>query len=582
MINKNTFIIYPTPKKIEFFEGTSSKNSAIEEVIKKYKNNEEYEITIHNDTVKISGSPVGIFRAKSTLKQIMEQSEVRIPNLKIHDSPDFPVRGVMLDISRCKIPTMETLYQIIDMLADLKINQLQLYVEGFSFAYKSYPQVWKNNTPVTGEEIEEIDKYCKERYIELVPNQNSFGHMGPWLAREEFRYLAECPDGFEFHGSFIPTPLCLNPLDNRSFELVRTLYDDILPHYTSDKINVGCDETLELGKGKSKDECERIGEGRVYKDFLMKIYENIKARGKTMMFWGDIILSHPELISELPSDLIALNWGYMSTQPTEESCKRFKEAGIPYYTCPGTASWNSIWGQTDQMVKNIDNATRYGHKHGAIGVLNTDWGDNGHWQYQPVSYAGFAYGAAMSWNFRKRPDNYKNLPVYLNKFIFKDENEVMGTLVLEAGLYHNVEQIHQRNITNLVNVLYSPMEETRMLNGTTTEYIALELYRYIDRIMYTLDNARMKCPDARLIYDEYYNSGRILKYACHVAAYKMGYYGLLETYPDSAMTKDEYKKVLIGMQDVIEKEHRRLWLARNRAGGLDESLRLMMKVLPDN
>lgn len=575
-------LIYPTPKKVEYMEGTSKKTSEIVKIHKEYKNEEEYRIEIKDDTIKLFGSDVGLFRAETTLKLILSQCNLRIPNLKIKDSPDFSVRGVMLDISRSKIPSMDTLYHIIDILADLKINQLQLYIEGFSFAYESFPDVWKDQTPVKGEEILEIDRYCRERYIELVPNQNSFGHMGPWLAREEFKDLAECPEGFEFQGTFIPTPLCLNPLDDRSFDFVKTLYDDLLPYFSSDKFNVGCDETLELGKGKSKSLCEEVGVGRVYKNFLMKIYEDVKRRGKTMMFWGDIILSYPELIPELPKDVIALNWGYLSTQPTEASCKIFKEANIPFYTCPGTASWNSIWGQTDQMITNIDNAARYGKKHGAIGLLNTDWGDNGHLQYLPVSYAGFAYGAAMSWNTRKRSENYNNLPRYLNKFIFEDESELMGNLVLEAGLYHTYEEIKQNNITNLVRVLYSPLDEKESVKGTTSEHIASRIYPYINKILYSLNETKMKCKDENLIIDEYINSGRMLKFACHLACYKLGYYGLLDSFPDSDMTKDEFKSVLLGMQETIMDEHKRLWKIRNRKGGLEDSLRVVTKILPDN
>jgi len=234
------------------------------------------------------------------------------------------------------------------------------------------------------------------------------------------------------------------------------------------------------------------------------------------------------------------------------------------------------------MITNIDNAARYGKKHGAIGLLNTDWGDNGHLQYLPVSYAGFAYGAAMSWNTRKRSENYNNLPRYLNKFIFEDESELMGNLVLEAGLYHTYEEIKQNNITNLVRVLYSPLDEKESVKGTTSEHIASRIYPYINKILYSLNETKMKCKDANLIIDEYINSGRMLKFACHLACYKLGYYGLLDSFPDSDMTKDEFKSVLLGMQETIMDEHKRLWKIRNRKGGLEDSLRVVTKILPDN
>ena len=158
---------------------------------------EEYKIIISEDKVEIyAKGDLGFFRANSTLKQIFDSAEV--PCLEIHVWPTVENRGMMLDISRSKIPTLETILKLVDFFADLKINQLQLYMEGYPFAYKSYPQVWKDTTPLTPEEIKFLDKYCKEKYITLIPNQNCFGHMSPWLIREEFKHLAECPDGFIF------------------------------------------------------------------------------------------------------------------------------------------------------------------------------------------------------------------------------------------------------------------------------------------------------------------------------------------------------------------------------------------------
>ena len=73
------------------------------------------------------------------------------------------------------------------------------------------------------------------------------------------------------------------------------------------------------------------------------------------------------------------------------------EAGLPFHVCPGTSSWNSIAGRTRNCLGNLHSAAQHGLRHGATGYLITDWGDNGHWQYQPISYLGFAAGAGLSW-----------------------------------------------------------------------------------------------------------------------------------------------------------------------------------------
>lgn len=91
--------------------------------------------------------------------------------------------------SRDKVPTMSTLYDLIDQLSDWKINQIQLYIE-HTFAYRGHDIVWKDSSPFTGEEILQLDRFCKERFIELVPNQNSFGHMHRWLCHDKYRSLS--------------------------------------------------------------------------------------------------------------------------------------------------------------------------------------------------------------------------------------------------------------------------------------------------------------------------------------------------------------------------------------------------------
>ena len=118
----------------------------------------------------------GAFYGRATLAQLvrLHAATGTLHVVTIEDDPDFPERGVMLDVSRDKVPTMETLYRLVDELASWKINRLQLYME-HTFAYRAHPAVWANASPFTGDEIEALDRYCRDRFIELVPNQNSFG-----------------------------------------------------------------------------------------------------------------------------------------------------------------------------------------------------------------------------------------------------------------------------------------------------------------------------------------------------------------------------------------------------------------------
>ena len=312
----------------------------------------------------------------------------------------FAVRSYMLDISRDKVPTMGTLKQLVEILEKFNYNQLQLYTE-HTFAYSKHEAVWKAASPMTADEVRELDLFCAMHGIDLVPNQNSFGHLERWLVRPEYNHLAELPRGGAPlpWGGFKKDPTTLCPTDPASLEFLAGLYDELLPNFESRLFNIGCDETFDLlGEGRSAAAVKEKGEGRVYLEFLLKVAELVRKRGKRPMFWGDVILRHPELVPELPKDLIALDWGYEGNHPFMDEAAKFAAAGLDFYVCPGTSSWNSLAGRVENMRENMIAAERAGHLHGAKGFMVTDWGDGGHWQPLAASLPGLILGGNLAFS----------------------------------------------------------------------------------------------------------------------------------------------------------------------------------------
>jgi len=532
-----------------------------------------YELTITPKMLSvIAHDAAGIFYGVCTLLQLLEQPEPALPCLRIADHPDFAVRGVMLDISRDKVPSMETLYALVDMLASWKINQLQLYTE-HTFSYRKHPAVWAAASPVTEEEILELDAYCRRRFIELVPNQNSFGHMHPWLKHPEYRRLAEVPDGNDpERGGQSPFSLC--PQDPGSLELMESLYDELLPNFSSRLLNVGADETFDLGRGRSAGEVKRLGVGRVYLDFLLKLHAAVRARGHTMQFWGDIIVQHPELVPELPGDAIALEWGYEATHPFAAHGELFARSGVPFYVCPGTSSWNSIAGRTDNALANLRRAAENGMAHGAIGYLNTDWGDNGHWQFLPISYLGFAYGAAVSWAFAANRD--ADIVPALNRFAFRDDANIMGGVAFAMGNVYQVLGTTFHNASGLARVLQMPhkhgaraLDEIAALEGVGPESYERAMLALAAAIT-PIPRQKMRCADAHIIVEEYECAADILHHACGL--------GLLAHEDDPKIARPLRRKLAANMQQIIA-DYVALWLARNRPGGLSDSVARLQAVL---
>jgi len=495
-----------------------------------------------------------------TLRQLLTQAAGgSLPCLQITDRPDFPARGVMLDISRDRIPTLQTLYELVDRLASWKINQLQLYIE-HTFAYRNHPEVWQTASPITGDEILALDNYCRQRFIELVPNQNSLGHLTHWLKLPRYAPLAEIQGAFQVPWGISQGPFSLAPANPGSLEFVRSLYDELLPHFTSRMVNVGLDETFDVGKGQSKQLCAELGVHRVYLDFLLKVYQEVSRRGLKMQFWGDIIVEAPDLIPELPWDVIGLLWGYDADPPFDEQSRRFKQAGVPFYVCPGTSSWNSIAGRTDNALANLHNAAENGLKYGAIGFLNTDWGDNGHWQSLPVSYLGFAVGAAYSWCLKTNQE--MDVPNILSRYAFDDPSGMMGQLAFDLGNIYQAAGVVIHNASALFGVLQLPLEAIAENPNARTEVFSYSL-EVLARTAARLGEDRMQRPDAVLVRREFALAVRMLRHACQR--------GLLALEVDPARAAP-LRGILAKDLDGILNEYQSVWLARCRPGGLKESL----------
>jgi hypothetical protein len=520
--------------------------------------------------------PAGIFYAVGTLIQLIKQIGPTLPGLEISDWPDFPVRGYMLDISRDKVPTLATLRGLIDKLASWKINQVQLYTE-HTFAYLNHPEVWKEASPLTGQDILELDSYCKERFIELVPNQNSFGHMHRWLIHPRYAELAEVTEGFMTPWGYRKGPFSLDPTNPASFELVKGLFDELLPHFSSRTVNIGCDETFDLGQGKSKPVCDELGKDRVYLDFLKKISGNLIERGYKVQFWGDIVLEHPEAIPQIPKGVIALDWGYDEDYPFEVTCSKFEAAGVPFYVCPGTSAWCSLAGRSTNAINNLRHAAEAGLKHGAEGYLITDWGDLGHWQTLPVSYLGIVVGAALSWSLETNQD--LDVPTALNRHAFEDQAGVMGKLAYELGNIYLLPGLARRNASQLFWILqYSPEQLKQAQHGLAQVESAIlgaappavpdptliEALNSIDRILAPLENSRMTSPEAELVKREYRLTANMLRLAC--------WRGLEAT--ESGQFEAEYNS----QKPAMLQEYKEIWLSRNQPGGLADSMEKLLKL----
>jgi len=435
----------------------------------------------------------------------------------------FKNRSYMLDVSRDRVPTMRTLFAIVDLLARYQYNQFQLYTE-HTFAYSGHSEVWVDADPLTAAEIKRLEAYCEIQGIELVPNQNTFGHMERWLTVPRYNSLAKYPNGGARTpwGTIKKFPTTLDPRNPGSFTLVKELLDELLPNFKSSLVNIGCDETFE------------IDDQEEYLEFLLKVAQIARENGKRPMFWGDIILKHPECINRLPKDMIALDWGYESNHPFEKEVAVFAKSGLDFYVCPGTSAWRSLAGRVENMRENLQNAEKAGREFGANGYMLTDWGDDGHWQPLAASLPAIV----LAGNFAASGPKAAKMDVERELDSIMDAP--LGGLLLKLGTLYMRGGALRSNCSELFNILLNDHGYSRHPGMTQS---------VLDEISGVASGVRVaaeKWCDRNDWAKEIVYMANLIDCACH--------------------RRDESR--LRALRD----EHGRIWRLRSREGGRMDSL----------
>ena len=550
----NDLLLLPVPVRCERSGGDiESAGLAVREVIApadvREAGAEAYRLVINASGACISArTETGLRWGRATLDQLRRHP--RIPCLVIDDAPRFAHRGVMLDISRDRVPTMATLFGLVDRLAAWKMNHLQLYVE-HTLAYVGHEDAWRVASPITLEELSALDVYCSNKGIALTANQNCLGHFERWLKHPRYAPLAEMEAGQMVNGSWYVRPNTLCPGDSRVPPLLDDLLSQLLPRCSGAYANIGCDEPWDLGKGRSKADCETRTRGVVFSEHVAKVAAIVKRLGKKPQFWCD---PHPNEGDGLPKDLIALVWGYEDIDDFHTRTLAHRAVGREVWVAPGTSCWSSTTGRTWNRRGNLDLAAKETE---AVGFLTTAWGDGGHRQQWPITLFGFADSAMAAWS---GPGHYDDRAAGLQAFDCAELGPWLAALGnVDAELCRGERRkwdgspYEKRPITN-ATALWREMHANlfeQVGEGDTAAW--REIADRLDALRPTLPAGL-----SDLLTRECLHSLDIARWTCDRAILRRG-----------EITLPARKELAARFSDHVT-VFRKLWLERSRYGGLEE------------
>jgi hexosaminidase len=530
---------------------------------------EAYRLEISSAGITIqSATTRGRYYGAQTLRQLIMNYGRELPFLLIEDAPDYRHRGFMHDVSRGKVPKLEALFNLVETLGYLKFNQLQLYIE-HTFAFERHPAIGEGHSPLTAQDIRDLDAHCRKHHIALVPNLQSFGHASHILEHEQYRHLAES----DFRGGWT-----LSPVEQGTYELLRELYAEFLPNFShSEFFNVGCDETWDLGKGKSAELAAKIGLGRLYLGHLLHVRKLVQHHGRRMMFWGDIIGYYPELVPEIPEEVVLLNWwyeGHGDEKQYKERVRPAKKAGLEHWVCPGTSAWNSFFFRMKNAKTNIRAFAKAGLWGKAAGFLVTDWGDHGHYNFLSYSLWPIAWAADSAWNTKAKSSSDFDRRFAL--LLLGDRNgdwikplKLLGNLYLDFGVRIQNNSPERWFFTGCPE----PRQDRLGVSGELKSYNEVKIEglkkakRNSERAIALLEKLSPSNAEVGRICGEWILGARMSAHACKRALWLNCGEG------DPKALKREAEELMQQFQS--------MWLDRNRASDLESNLYDFRKIIAE-
>ncbi|NND07400.1 MAG: family 20 glycosylhydrolase [Saprospiraceae bacterium] len=459
------------------FTSTGKVEKTISLTLHKKENNstsnkltEGYELNIDRNEIDLYAQDhAGFLYAMQSLQQLfyINQESGLIPCQRIVDSPDFPFRGIMDDISRGPLPTLTFMKKQIRRLAHLKINVFSFYIEHV-LRTKSHPDF----SPLEGltiDELKELSDYAEGYNIQLMGSFQSLGHFRNILSHPNYMHLGV-------------GDRMLNPGDSASLLFLKEVYNEIIPAVKHPFFNINCDEAYDLSRGhKLKQLADSLGEGIVYAQHIIPLLNHVQERDKRPAIWGDMILKHPEIFELIPPKTVILPWDYSDRKSFDDLLDPIAEHGFEFIGCPGIVNSYRLWPDLLEAKNNIRNFASATFDKGGMGIMTTVWDDGGR-HFFATDWYGIVLAGAYGWN----PDGTDDRMVdqHFSRYFLHGEPEAFSAFLHTLAKLQNIDRLSNLS-THLVEMNYEPQSEDTVLIDTTSlqaiSTILVEAKQQLDR-----------------------------------------------------------------------------------------------------
>ncbi|MBD3187176.1 family 20 glycosylhydrolase, partial [Candidatus Bathyarchaeota archaeon] len=403
-----------------------------------------YTLTSKGETITIvANHERGLFYGITTLLQVAGNHGI-IPEISILDYPSMEIRGVSDENARGQAGSVEGLKRYVRYLGLMKINTLQMNLEDM-FRSKSHP---KSSDEYRGsyskEEINEICDHAKKYHVDISPIQTTGGHYDNVFLLPEYKHLAE----------FEHVAMCFDISNPEIYSYLEDIIqEEVNAWNTTTSFHMACDESWDVGKGRSRKLVERIGIGNAYLEHYTKCYHIIKTAlerkhgtGNFRIYiYHDILINHTEVLEGLPRENLVIDYWRYSPKEKYPDLEKIIAHGFDFVVSPSVMDYQRIHPSLSNSEKNIINLITFAYKKSKEmnawrqfkGQVNTSWGDYRNENPRDLRLYGYALCATVSWNvnpwldFTNRAhNNFASLKHFKESFY----RHVVGTVDHEKGV----------------------------------------------------------------------------------------------------------------------------------------------------
>lgn len=349
---------------------------------------EGYTLAVDNDVAVVAGrDAAGRFYGLMSLAQLLYSGAEgpRLPGVVILDRPKLALRGVSDDISRGQVSTMDDFKDQVRLLARYKMNLFMPYLEDM-LQIDGRPGFGAGRGALSAEDVRDLVGFASRLHVRVIPAFQTLGHYENFLLDPENFPLAEFPGG-----------QCLSPAVEGVYGFLESALTAVAAAFPDNLLNVGCDESWDVGRGKSRARVRVESLAGVHASHYSRVHGMVRALGRRMLMYGDIILNNPGILERIPKDIVIVDWHYNAAE-SYPSVDKFRRAGYDVLVSPGLSNWSRFYPFWGTALRNIENLTREGAGRGALGAVTSSWCDFGAPNLRQATRFGFVFAAACAWN----------------------------------------------------------------------------------------------------------------------------------------------------------------------------------------